>query len=206
MEPIRLGILASGSGTTYQSIQNVISAGELDAYLEVVISDKEDAAVLERAYVDGIPHHWINRKLYPKSAEGSARENFDRAIADTLHAYDVDLVVFAGWMRVCTGVLIEAFNGNIINVHPSLLPSFKGMDAPQQALDAGVKIAGCTVHWVTEELDGGPIIVQRAEPVKPGDTAKSLHNRIKPKEQAALLEALQLIIKQRYANGGLNGK
>ncbi|MFN3360637.1 MAG: phosphoribosylglycinamide formyltransferase [Pseudanabaenaceae cyanobacterium] len=172
----QLGILASGKGSNLVAIADAIAAGELNAQIAVVIYNNPDAPVRERCQERGIPHVLLNHR------EFASRELLDDRLAHTLEQYQVDLVVMAGWMRIVTQVLIDRFPHRILNIHPSLLPSFPGHRAVQQALEYGVKITGCTVHIVTLEVDRGPILAQVPVPVLPGDTVETLHQRIQQAE------------------------
>jgi phosphoribosylglycinamide formyltransferase-1 len=184
----RLGVLISGRGSNLQALIDAIAGGRLSASIAIVISNRADAAGLERARAAGIeaiclPHRPV-----------ATREDYDRALVKELQARDVGLVCLAGFMRLVGAPLIEAFPNRILNIHPSLLPAFPGLDAQKQAIEHGVKVSGVTVHLVTAELDGGPIVVQRAVPVMAGDTAESLSARILEEEHRAYSEAVQLIL------------
>ena len=184
----RLGILISGRGSNLQALIDAIASGRLDATIGVVISNRADAAGLERARAGGIEAICLPHRAY------ATREDYDRALVKELQARDVGLVCLAGFMRLVGAPLIEAFPNRILNIHPSLLPAFPGLDAQRQAIEHGVKVSGVTVHLVTAELDGGPIVVQRAVPVIAGDTAESLSARILEEEHRAYPEAVQLIL------------
>lgn len=184
----RLGVLISGRGSNLQALIDAIRDRRLDASIAIVISNRADAPGLERARAAGleaicIPHHAF-----------ATRDDYDRALVSQLQARDVGLVCLAGFMRLVGTPLIEAFPNRILNIHPSLLPAFPGLDAQRQAIEHGVKVSGVTVHLVTAELDGGPIVVQRAVPVMAGDTADSLAARILEEEHRAYPEAVQLIL------------
>ncbi|MBF2036995.1 MAG: phosphoribosylglycinamide formyltransferase [Leptolyngbyaceae cyanobacterium T60_A2020_046] len=174
--PIRLGILASGNGSNMAAIAAAIAAGQLQATLEVVIYNNPGAKVAARAAEYGIPAVLLNHR------EFASREALDAAIIDTLTAHGVNWVVMAGWMRRVTQVLIDAFPRQMLNIHPSLLPSFPGVRAVDQAIAAGVKVAGCTVHHVELAVDSGPTIMQAVVPVLPKDTATTLQARIQQQE------------------------
>jgi len=195
MKPLRLGVLLSGRGSNFQAIQNAIQQGWLDASIAVVLSHKKEAQGLARAEAQGLAGIFIDPKEYV--ADARPREAFDRAIVQMLTAHDVDLVILAGYMRIVTPILIQAYQGRIMNIHPSLLPSFPGLHAQQQALDWGVKISGCTVHFVTEEVDEGPIILQAAVPVQEGDSAETLSARILEQEHRIYPEAIALYAQER---------
>jgi phosphoribosylglycinamide formyltransferase 1 len=184
----RLGVLISGRGSNLQALINAIATGRLDASIAVVISNRNDAAGLERARAAGIESIVLSHRGF------GSRDEYDRALARELLARGVGLVCLAGFMRLVGTELIEAFPSRILNIHPSLLPAFPGLDAQKQAIDHGVKVSGVTVHLVTAELDGGPIVVQRAVQVMPGDTAESLAERILEEEHRAYPEAVQMIL------------
>jgi phosphoribosylglycinamide formyltransferase-1 len=184
----RLGVLISGRGSNLQALIEAIASGRLDASITVVISNREDAAGLERARVADIEAICLSHRAF------ATRDEYDRALVKELRARDVGLVCLAGFMRLVGTPLIDAFPNRILNIHPSLLPAFPGLDAQKQAIDHGVKVSGVTVHLVTAELDGGPIVVQRAVPVIPGDTADSLAARILEEEHRAYPDAVQVIL------------
>lgn len=188
--PVRLGILASGSGSNFAAIAESIAQGSLNARIQVVIYNNPDAGVALKAQHWGIPSVLLDHRLF------SQREEFDLTIARTLQSYDVEWVMMAGWMRRVTQQLLQAYPQRILNIHPSLLPSFPGIRAVEQALHYGVKITGCTVHLVTLEVDSGPIILQAAVPVLPGDTSDTLHARIQREEHRILPEAIRLVAKR----------
>jgi phosphoribosylglycinamide formyltransferase-1 len=185
--PPVLGVMASGSGSNFEALAQAIAAGELHARIAVLIYNNPNIKAVARAEKWGIPSVLIDHRDY------STREDLDRGIVNILQEYQVNLVVMAGWMRVVTQVLIDAFPHRAINIHPSLLPSFPGIRAVEQALAAGVKITGCTVHFVSVEVDSGPIIVQAAVPVLADDTPASLHARIQIQEHRILTQAINLI-------------
>jgi phosphoribosylglycinamide formyltransferase-1 len=185
-----LGILASGSGSNMEAIAHAIGNQAINAQIRVVIYNNPDAKVKERAKRLGIPAILVNHRDYP------TREDLDRAIIQTLNAYQVDLVIMAGWMRVVTQVLIDAFSDRILNIHPSLLPSFRGTHAIDQALNYGVKIAGCTVHIVSLEVDSGKILEQAAVPILANDTVTSLQQRIQVQEHLIYPKAIANFLDQ----------
>lgn len=170
-EPLKIGVLLSGSGTNFQAIADAAAEG-LPIEIAHVVSSRPDAYGIERAKALGIPVLVMNRDIYadPKAA--------DEMIVDTLKASGVEYVVMAGYMRMVTNVMLEAFPNRILNLHPALLPSFKGAHAIQDAFDAGVKVTGVTVHFANEEYDKGPIIAQRAVTVREADTVDTLEERI----------------------------
>jgi len=186
---LKIAVLGSGSGSNCQSIIDAISAGTLDAEIVCVISDVEDAFILERARRNGIPAEYISGAPFKTKIDGQAEKNY----IDTLRRYGAGVIALAGFMRIIKRGLLEAFPQRIINIHPALLPAFPGMASWKQALDYGTKVAGCTVHFVDEGTDTGPIIVQKAVPVLDDDTPESLHARIQTQEHLAYPEALQLL-------------
>jgi phosphoribosylglycinamide formyltransferase 1 len=170
----RLGILGSGKGTNFVAIADARAAGKIPAEIAVVLSDVADAGILTRARERNIPAQFIP----PGKFRTKLEEEAEHAFVETLRAAKVDLIVLGGFMRVLKGEFLRAFEGRIVNVHPSLLPSFPGLEAWKQALDHGVKLTGCTVHFVDAGVDAGPIIGQQTVPVLDSDTAESLHQRI----------------------------
>lgn len=184
----RLGVLVSGRGSNLQAIIDAIAGGRLDASVAVVLSNAPDAGALDRARAAGIDAVGIDHRGWP------SRDEFDRALVRELQARDVGLVCLAGYLRIVGRPLLEAFPNRILNIHPALLPSFRGLDAQRQAIEYGVKIAGVTVHIVTAELDDGPIVVQRAVPVLDDDTPDSLAARILVEEHRAYPEAIQIFL------------
>ena len=184
----RLGVLISGRGSNLQALIDAIASGGLNATIAVVISNRQDAGGLERARAAGIEAIVISHRDF------GSRDDYDRALARELRARDVGVVCLAGFMRLVGTELIDAFPSRILNIHPSLLPAFPGLDAQKQAIEHGVRVSGVTVHLVTAELDGGPIVVQRAVPVVAGDTAESLAARILDEEHRAYPEAVKMIL------------
>lgn len=184
--PLKLGILASGSGSNFEAVAQAINDGHLNAQIQVLIYNNPGIKAAARAEKWSVPSVLLNHRNF------KSREDLDRQIVQTLQQYDVDWVIMAGWMRVVTQVLVDAFPNQIINIHPSLLPSFPGIRAVEQAIAAGVKIAGCTVHLVCLEVDSGPILMQAAVPVLPDDTAESLHAKIQVQEHIILPRAIAL--------------
>ena len=172
--PFRLGILGSGKGSNFVAIAAAIAAGKIPADVAIVLSDVEDAGILTHARERKLPAQFIPPGKFRTKLDEAA----EHAVVEALRAAKVDLVVLAGFMRVLKGEFLRAFEGRIVNVHPSLLPSFPGLAAWQQALDHGVKVAGCTVHFVDAGVDSGAIIGQQTVPVLDHDTAESLHQRI----------------------------
>jgi phosphoribosylglycinamide formyltransferase-1 len=189
---VNLGVLVSGSGSNLQAIIDNIEAGRLDARIKIIISNVPEVFALERAEKHGLPSLVISHKGYKK------REDFDQKIVVALQAHGVELVVLAGYMRVVTSVLLRAFPMRVMNIHPALLPSFPGTHVWQAEVDYGVKFAGCTVHFVDEGTDTGPIIIQAVVPVYDDDTAETLNARILKQEHKIFSQAIQL-----YAEGRL---
>lgn len=187
LKPLSLGILASGRGSNFAAILTAIEQQRLQATVKVLIYNNPEAPVAQRADRWGIPKVLLNHRHFPQ------REDLDQAIVSALQTHEVNWVVMAGWMRIVTPVLINAYPQRMVNVHPSLLPAFKGLNAIEQALAAGVTIAGCTVHLVEREVDSGQILMQAAVPVLPEDTPHSLQARIQVQEHEILPAALQRI-------------
>jgi phosphoribosylglycinamide formyltransferase-1 len=185
-----LAVLASGSGSNFEAIAQAIQQGDLQAQIQVLITNHPQAGVRQRAQRLQIPEVVINHRDFQK------REDFDLEILTTLQKFQVEWVILAGWMRRLTPVLVDAYPGRILNIHPSLLPSFPGMHAVEQALDYGVKITGCTVHIVTLEVDAGPILKQAAVPVLEGDTPERLADRIHREEHRLYPEAIAQCLAQ----------
>lgn len=199
----RLGVLISGRGSNLQALIDAVCDGRLDATIAVVISNRADAAGMERARRAGIEALCVDHRA------SISRDTHDRAVARELRARDVNLVCLAGYMRLIGAPLLEAFSNAILNIHPSLLPAFPGIDAQRQALEHGVKITGVTVHLVTSELDNGPIVVQRAVPVMDDDTTDTLTARILEEEHRAYPEAVRTMLdggwrveKRRFVRSG----
>jgi len=186
----RIGILLSGRGSNFEAIAANVASGKLRAEIAVVISNVESAPGLARAKERG-----LNAVCIP--SKDKAREAFDAELVTALSASDVGLVVLAGFMRIFSPVMLEAFPNLILNIHPSLLPSFPGRDVQQQALDHGVKFSGCTVHIVNDTLDGGPIVLQVAVPVLDSDNADTLAARILIQEHRLFSEAIDLVLSGR---------
>jgi phosphoribosylglycinamide formyltransferase-1 len=186
-QPLKLGIMASGNGSNFEVIAQAIADGKINAQIQVLIYNNPGAKAAARAEKWGVEAVLLNHRDYKN------REKFDNQIVQTLQQYDVAFVVMAGWMRLVTQVLIDAFPHRMINIHPSLLPSFKGVQAVEQALAAKVKITGCTVHLVSLEVDSGEILIQAAVPVLPDDTSETLHARIQVQEHMILPMAISLL-------------
>lgn len=187
----RLGILLSGRGSNFEAIAANVKAGKLDAQIGVVIGNRSGARGLEVARALGLPAVAI-------PSQGLDREIYDRLLIDELRRHAVDLVCLAGYMRLLSATFVRAFPGAILNIHPSLLPAFPGLDAQRQALEHGVRITGCTVHLVDEFLDSGPIVMQAAVPVKNNDTVESLSARILEREHRIYSEAVGVIAGGNY--------
>jgi len=192
---LKIGVLVSGRGSNLQAIHGAIQSGTLHATIAVVVSNKKEAAGLTRANAQGLPCVFHDPK--PFAEEANSREAYDQALVEILRNHGVELVILAGYMRIVTATLINTYQWKIMNIHPSLLPAFPGLSAQQHALDWGVKMSGCTVHFVTEGVDEGPIILQAAVPVVEGDTVESLSARILKEEHRIFPEAIQLYEKGR---------
>lgn len=186
-----ISFLVSGRGSNFQAVAEQVKKGNINANIKTVISDKENALVLDRAEKMGINSVFVNPKLY------SSREAHEREILDILFRNEIDLVVAAGYMRLLTPVLIEPFRNKIINIHPSLLPAFPGKDAQTQAIEKGVKITGCTCHFIDEGTDTGPIIMQAAVSVNQDDTIESLSQKILQQEHKILTESIRLFCEDK---------
>ncbi|MDP9053776.1 MAG: phosphoribosylglycinamide formyltransferase [Acidobacteriota bacterium] len=180
---MRLGILISGRGSNFEAIANAIASGKIEAEIAVVISNRANAPGLEIARERGIPLRVI-------ASAGMEREAYDRLLIEELQTHEVDLVCLAGFMRLLSAGMIRAFPNRVLNIHPSLLPAFTGLDAARQALEYGVRITGCTVHFVDEFLDSGPVIIQAAVPVLDYDTVDSLSARILAQEHLIYSKAI----------------
>lgn len=188
---IALGVLISGRGSNLGALLDAIAAGRLDARVALVVSNKAGAGGLARAEAAGVPTRVIPHGAYP------SREAFDGAVVEALREAGAELVVLAGFMRIVTPVLLDAFPYRVLNIHPALLPAFPGVDAQQQAIDYGVRVTGCTVHFVDAGTDTGPILLQETEAVLPDDTAESLSARLLVKEHALLVRAVGLLAEGR---------
>ena len=195
---MKIGVLGSGSGSNMQAILDAVKAGTLDARVVCVIADVPDAGILERGRRHGIPSFYVDPAPFRTKLDGDAEARY---IA-VLREQGVDTVVLAGFMRIVKRGLLQAFGGRVLNIHPALLPSFPGLKAWEQALAYGVTLTGCTVHFVDEGTDTGPIIVQRAVPVQSDDTAATLHARIQIAEHEAYPEALRLLASGRLQISG----
>ena len=189
----RLGVLVSGRGSNLQAIIDKSKSGEIDAEVVIVLSDNPDAHALERAKEAGIEAIYIDPENEKPVLKGSGEDNYIRA----LKKHEVDLVCLAGFMRIVKERIISEFKWKMINIHPSLLPSFKGLHAQKQALDYGVRFAGATVHFVTGDVDGGPVILQAVVPVYQDDTEEILSDRILKEEHRIYSEAIDLFAKNK---------
>lgn len=190
---MKMAVLASGYGSNLQAIIDAVAKGDINGNVEIVVSDKKDAYALERARRHHIEAQYINPK------EFNGREKFDRAVIALLQERKIDLVILAGFMRLISPVFVNHFMGKIMNIHPSLLPSFPGLNGVEQALEYGVKVSGCTVHFLDEGLDTGPVILQDTVPVYDSDTVETLHERIHSVEHRLYTRAIQL-----FAQGKLS--
>jgi phosphoribosylglycinamide formyltransferase-1 len=193
MKKVRIGVLVSGRGSNLQAIIDNIEKGSLSVELAVVISDQPDAYALERARKHNIPAVHVSAKGYK-----GKRDEYDGLLVKELRKHDVELVVLAGFMRIITPTLLKAFSNRVLNIHPALLPSFPGLHVQKAALEHGVKFSGCTVHFVEEGMDTGPIIIQAVVPILDNDTEDSLSERILKQEHKIYSRAIQL-----YAEGRL---
>jgi phosphoribosylglycinamide formyltransferase 1 len=189
---VPIAVLISGSGTNLQAIIDAVEADQLDATIRLVLSNRADAYGLARAKTHGIPTEVVDHKQF------ATREGFDQAVVELLRARDVELVVLAGFMRLLSPVFVKAFSNRMMNIHPALLPSFPGLHVQKQAVEHGVRFSGCTVHFVNEQCDEGPIIIQAVVPVFPDDTEAGLAARILEQEHRIYPRAIQL-----YSEGRL---
>ncbi|MBA7531698.1 Phosphoribosylglycinamide formyltransferase [subsurface metagenome] len=193
---VNIGVLVSGSGTNLQAIIEAIEAGKIKGKICIVISDNPNAYALKRAKKYDIEIQYINYK------EFNNREEYDKIIVSALKERDCDLVVLAGYLKILTPYFINAYKNKIMNIHPALLPSFPGLHVQKKAIDHGVKVSGCTVHFVDEGLDSGPIIIQRAVEVKKDDTEETLTKRILKEEYQIYPRAIQLFAQERLTIKG----
>lgn len=191
MNAPKLGILLSGRGSNFEAIARNVREGKLDCEIGFVFSNNPNAPGLARARELGLPCGSLN-------SAGLERTAFDAQVAELLLQHQVDLVCLAGYMRLLSGSFVRAFSGRILNVHPSLLPAFPGLDAQYQALMHGVKVTGCTVHFVDEDLDSGPILLQAAVPVLDADTVETLAARILAEEHKIYSEAIAWVLSGNY--------
>lgn len=191
----RVGVLLSGRGSNFQAIADRVAAGDVPAEIAVVIANRADAAGLEAARARGL-------KAICLPSKGIDREVFDRQLIEALREHDVEWVILAGYMRILSAAFIRAFPQRILNIHPSLLPAFPGLDAQHQAFDYGVKITGCTVHFVDEHLDHGPIVMQAAVAVELEDTAETLSARILKEEHRIYSASLRRLLTESWRIDG----
>ena len=193
--PLRVAVLASGRGSNLQAIIDGIEANLVQATIVAVISNKKDAVALERARKHGLKDLFVDPK--PFAGQPDSREAYDRALLAILQQHDVELVLLAGYMKIVTAVLVNAYANRMMNIHPSLLPSFPGLDVQKKAIEWGCKLAGCTVHFVTEGVDEGPIILQAAVPILDDDSPETLAARILVQEHKLYPRAVQLFAEGR---------
>ena len=194
----RIAVLASGRGSNFQSVIEAIQQGKIPAFCVALITDNPGAYAIKRAEKAGIPVKVIDYSLFP------SREMYERALLLAMQQADADLFVLAGYMRILGTAIVHAFHGKIMNIHPALLPSFTGLHAQQQAINYGVKVSGCTVHFVDESLDCGPIILQRCVTVLEGDDEELLAERILKQEHECLPEAIRLFCEEKLVTDGRN--
>jgi phosphoribosylglycinamide formyltransferase-1 len=188
----RIGVLLSGRGSNFEALAEGVAAGRIpNAEIAIVVANREGTQGIERAQSRGIASRVIPSK-------GLEREIYDRQVVAVLREYQVDLVCLAGYMRLLSPYFVECFPQRILNIHPSLLPSFPGLESQRQALEYGVKFAGCTVHFVDENLDAGPIVLQTVVPVLDGDTADTLSERILREEHRIYSEAVRIVLEGRF--------
>ena len=195
-EKFKLAVLVSGNGSNLQAIIDSIENNYLAAEISLVLSNVKDAYALERGKNHGLEVVFLDPKIYPNKA------NYEQKIIDLLLSKSIDLICLAGFMRILGKKFIETFSGKIINIHPSLLPAFPGLDVQKKALEHGAKFSGCTVHFVNEEVDGGPIILQSIVPIHDEDDIKSLSKRILQQEHIIYPEAIRLIIEDNIEISG----
>ena len=186
--PLRIGVMASGNGSNFEALAQAVDAGNLMAEISMLVVNNPGCGAQQRAQRLGIPCTVLDHRVLRE------RERLDQALVDCFRSVAVEVIVMVGWMRIVTPVLINGFADRLVNIHPSLLPSFKGLDGIGQALAAGVKITGCSVHLVTAELDGGPILAQAAVPVEEKDTHETLSERVHQAEHRLLPDAINAMI------------
>jgi phosphoribosylglycinamide formyltransferase-1 len=192
----RIGVLLSGRGSNFVALADSVAAGRIpDAEIAIVVSNREGAAGIDKAKDRGIPTRVIPSK-------GLEREPYDRQVVAVLREHGVDLTCLAGYMRLLSPYFVASFPNRILNIHPSLLPSFPGLESQRQALEYGVKIAGCTVHFVDENLDAGPIVLQAAVPVHDADTEVTLSERILAEEHRIYSEAVRIVLEGKFKIAG----
>lgn len=192
----RIGVLLSGRGSNFEALADSVASGRIsNAEIAIVVSHREGAPGIDRARARGIEARVIPSK-------GLEREAYDRQVVAALQEKKVDLVCLAGYMRLLSPYFVQAFRGHILNIHPSLLPAFPGLESQRQALEHGAKFAGCTVHFVDETLDAGPIILQSAVPIRDDDTVESLSERILAEEHRIYSQAVRIVLEGRYRIDG----
>jgi len=188
---LKIAVFASGRGSNFQSIIDNIKSGDIEAEVKILISDRQDSGALKRAEHEGVENVFINPSHFETKAD------YEKELIDLLKETSADLIVLAGYMRILSPLFVKEFKNQIINIHPSLLPAFKGLNAQKQAVDYGVKYSGCTVHFVDQGMDTGPIILQEVVEVKENDSADDLAARILKKEHKIYPEAVKLIAEGR---------
>lgn len=198
MKPLSLGVLASGRGSNFEAIAKNCAEGKIDAKIAILLSDRKDAKALERAKAFDIEARFVDPGHFKTKLTPEAEEEYVRVLQE----HNVELIILAGFMRILKSHFLRSFAGRIINIHPALLPSFPGLHGQKQAFDYGVKVSGCTVHFVDEGVDTGPIIIQRAVPVLEEDTADTLAARILVEEHKIYSEAIQLFAEDRIRING----
>lgn len=198
--PLRVAVLASGRGSNLQALIDAIEAGQVQARIVAVISNKKEAVALERARKHGIKDLFVDPK--PFAGRPDSREAYDRSLLEVLQQHETELVLLAGYMKIVTTVLVNAYANRMMNIHPSLLPAFPGLEVQKKAIDWGCKLAGCTVHFVTEGVDEGPIIIQAAVPILDADTPETLAARILVQEHKIYPRAVQLFAEGRLRVDG----
>lgn len=198
--PLRVAVLASGRGSNLQALIDAIEAGQVQARIVAVISNKKEAVALERARKHGLKDLFVDPK--PFAGRPDSRDAYDRSLLEVLQQHEVELVLLAGYMKIVTALLVNAYANRMMNIHPSLLPSFPGLDVQKKAIDWGCKLAGCTVHFVTEGVDEGPIIIQAAVPILDADTPETLAARILVQEHKVYPRAVQLFAEGRLRVDG----
>jgi phosphoribosylglycinamide formyltransferase 1 len=198
--PLCVAVLASGRGSNLQALIDAIEAGQVQARIVAVISNKKEAVALERARKHGIKDLFVDPK--PFAGRPDSREAYDRSLLEVLQQHEAELVLLAGYMKIVTTVLVNAYANRMMNIHPSLLPAFPGLEVQKKAIDWGCKLAGCTVHFVTEGVDEGPIIIQAAVPILDADTPETLAARILVQEHKIYPRAVQLFAEGRLRVDG----
>ena len=198
--PLRVAVLASGRGSNLQALIDAIEAGQVQARIVAVISNKKEAVALERARKHGLKDLFVDPK--PFAGRPDSREAYDRSLLEVLQQHETELVLLAGYMKIVTTVLVNAYANRMMNIHPSLLPAFPGLEVQKKAIDWGCKLAGCTVHFVTEGVDEGPIIIQAAVPILDADTPETLAARILVQEHRIYPRAVQLFAEGRLGVDG----